>query len=415
MMKDSFLHWTFLLAIREAELPLKLRRIYISQYPRFWKKEHHYHLILTPHLRDLQMTVYLHPNWPTIFESFAHLAPNIEFLSLDGQATILWGGDIFPVIEEHILHSIAALSQLKTLRLPTISEALLIQLLPQLALLPKLEALYSNNDPGYGQMERGSSFIGFPAFRSLQWGHSVNLLPDLFQGIRSQKFSSLHIVHRTHTISSVLREVLQCLAKLHGSSLASFVHGILFPFGGPDVDISLYRITIDTIRPLLDCQNLTALELTSHLELRLFPDDIRRICDSLIKLQSFQVATDITDEDGNALLTTIDLQPFSRLPDLERLFIQFDGSTNTADELRGIPESTSKLQYFDVSISVPPASARDFVSAVKRMFPQLDSLAYEAVTDSTGSELSDDDLFEDKQKPRVWDKVSSMLKRKRKT
>src|SRR5258708_29873735 len=49
MMKDNFLHWTFLLAIREADLPLKLHRIHILQYPRFWKEEHHYHLILTPH------------------------------------------------------------------------------------------------------------------------------------------------------------------------------------------------------------------------------------------------------------------------------------------------------------------------------------------------------------------------------
>ena len=413
MMKDTFVHWTFLLAIREANLPLRLRRIYISQYPRFWKGEHHYHLILTPHLRDLHMTVYLNPNWPTIFKSFAHLAPNIEFLSLDGQATILWGDGPSSIIEEHMFLSITSLSQLKTLRLPSITETLLIKLLPKLALLPKLEALYSNNDPRYDPIEHPPSFIGFPAFRSLQWGHSVTLLPDLFQSIRSLSFSSLHVTQRTQITSSVFKDVLQCLAKLHRSSLASFVYCILFSFDDSDVDTSLDCITIDTIQPLLDCQNLTSLELTGRLELRLLPDDIRRICDSLSKLQSLQAATNITDEDGNSLLTTIHLQPLSRLPDLERLLIQFDGSANTADELRGIPESTSKLQYFDVSMSIPPASARDFISVVKKMFPQLESLAYETITDSTGSELSDDDLFEDKQKPRVWDKVSSMLRRKR--
>jgi len=409
MMKDDFLNWTFLLAIREANLPLKLHHIYISQYPCSWKWEHHHHLILTPHLRDLQMTMLLTPVWPTIFERLAHLAPNIEFLSLDGQ--MVFGH--LPVMDEHTLLSIGTLLQLKTLRLPSISEALIMKLLPRLALLPKFEHLYSEHDSGYGPPEQVPSFSGFPAFRSLHWGHSVTLLPHLFQSIQSPNFSSLLIIQRKPIISSVLSDVLECLAKLHGSTLASFTYHILsspmWSYDG-DVDELQGRITIHTLQPLLNCRNLTTLELTGHIEVRLLPDDIQKICDSLSKLQSFQAATDIADDDGNSLLTTIDLRPFSCLPDLDRLFIQFDGSDITADELGSIPKSNSKLRHFDVSISVPPASARDFASAVKRMFPRLESLTYDTATDSTGS---DNDLFEDKQKPTDWYKVSSLLKRKR--
>lgn len=412
MMKDDFLNWTFLLAIREANLPLKLRHLYISQYPRFWDWEHHHHLILTPDLRDLQMTMLLKPTWPTIFKSFAHLAPNIEFLSLDGQMVFKWGDEPLPGMDEQTLLSIGGLSQLKTLSLPSISETLLIQLLPRFALLPKLERLYSEHCSGHGQLERVPSFVGFPAFRSLHWGHSVTLLPHLFQCIQSPNFSSLLIIQREPVISFVLRDVLQSLTKLHGSTLSSFRYHISSSMwsDGRDVDELQGRITIHTLQPLLDCRNLTTLELIGNIEARLLPGDIQRICDSLSKLQSFQMATDIADEDGNSLLTTIHLQPFSRLPDLERLFIQFDGSDVIADELKSIPKSTSKLRYFDVSNSVPPASAQDFVSTVKRMFPKLELLSYETATDSTGS---DNDLFEDKQKPRDWYKVSSLVRKKR--
>ena len=413
MMKDYFLDWTFLLAIREANLPLKLHRVYISQCPFFWEWEHHHHLILTPDLRDLQMTTLLKPTWPTIFKSLAHLAPNIEFLSLDGQTVIKWGWEPSPGMDENTLLSISALSQLKTLRLPSLSVALLIKLLPRIALLPKLERLDSEYDSGLEKLEQIPPLIGFPAFQSLHWGHSVTLLPHLFQSIQSPNFSSLLIIQREPVVSFVLRDVLQHLTKLHGSTLASFIYHIssLTWFYDSDVDDSQGRITIDTLQPLLDCRNLTTLKLMGHTEVRLLPDDIRRICGSLSKLQCFQAATDIADEDGNSLLTTIDIQPFSCLPDLEHLFLQFDGSDVTPDELKGIPKSTSRLRYFDVSSSVPPASARAFVSAVKRMFPILEILSYETASDSTGS---DNDLFEDKQKPRDWYKVSSLLSRKRK-
>jgi hypothetical protein len=157
------------------------------------------------------------------------------------------------------------------------------------------------------------------------------------------------------------------------------------------------------------------LELTGDTRVHLLPNDIRRICESLPKLQIFQATTDITDEDGNALLTTFDLQPFSRIHNLELLFIQFDGSNITTSELKSIPKSTSKLWYFDVSISIPPASARNFASALKRIFPQLESLSYDTATELTMSELSDKDFSEDEQNTKkVWDKVSSMLKGKRK-
>jgi len=414
MLKDDFLNWTFLLAIREANLPLKLRHIYISQHPRLWRWEHHHHLILTLYLRDLQMTILLKPTWPTIFKSMAHLAPNIEFLSLDGHLVIQWGEESLPVIDEPTLLSIGALLQLKSLRLPLISEALLMKLLPRLALLPKLERFYSEHDSGHEQPEREPPFIAFPALRSLRWDHSVAILPHLFQSIQSPNFSSLYIAQRKPIISFVLRDVLQSLTKLHGSTLASFIHHIPWFLWSRNRDIDLLQghITIHILQPLLDCQNLTTLELTGHIEVRLLPDDIQRICGSLLKLQSFKVATDISDEDGNPLLTTIDLQPFSHLPDLERLFIQFDGSANTADELKSILKSTSKLRSFNVSISVPPASARDFVSAVKRMFPKLQLLSYETATDSTGS---DNDRFEDKPKTRNWDwdKVLFKLRSKR--
>jgi hypothetical protein len=412
MMKDDFLSWAFLLAIREANLPLELRHTYISQYPCFWKWEHHQHLILTPYLRDLQMTMLMKPTWPTIFKSLAHLAPNIEFLSLDGQMVFKWGEEHLPGMDEHTLLSIDALLQLKTLRLPSTSEALIMKLLPRLAVLPRFEHLYSERDSGYGQLGQVPSFIGFPAFRALHWGHSVTLLPHLFKSIQSPNFSSLLITQRKAIISYTLREVLECLTKMHGPTLASFIYHILSPMWSNDHDVDELqgRITIHTLQPLLDCRNLTALELTGHIDVRLLPEDIQKICDSLSKLQSFQAATDIVDDDGNSLLTTIDLLPFSCLPDLERLFIQFDGSDITADELESIPKSTSKLRYFDVSDSVPPAAARDFVSAVKRMFPRLESLSYETATDSPGS---DNDLFEDKQKARDWYKVSSLLRRKR--
>lgn len=412
MMKDDFLNWTFLLAIREANLPLKLRHIYISQFPRFWKWEDHHHLILTPYLRDLQMTMLLKPAWPTTFKALAHLAPNIEFLSLDGQMVLTWGEEPLPGMDEHTLPSIGALLQLKTLRLPSISEALLMKLLPRFASLPRLEHLYSESDSRHEHLELVPSFVGFPAFRSLHWSHSVTLLPHLFQSIRSPNFSSLFISQRKPIISFVLRDVLQCLTELHGPTLTSFIYYVISPMWSNDHDVDELqgRITIHTLQPLLVCRNLTTLELTGQIEVRLLPEDIQRICDSLSKLQSFQAATDIADEDGNSLLTTIDLQPFSCLPDLERLFIQFDGSDSTADQLKSIPKSTSKLRSFDVSISVPPASARDFVSAVKKMFPRLESLSYDTATDSTGS---DGELFEDKQKPTDWNKVSSLLKRKR--
>src|SRR5258706_6787691 len=413
VMKDDFLDWTFLLAIREANLPLKLHRVYISQCPFFWEWEHHHHLILTPDLRDLQMTTLLKPTWPTIFKSLARLAPNIEFLSLDGQTVIKWGREPSPGMDEHTLLSISALSQLKTLHLPSLSESLLMKLLPRFALLPKLEHLDSEHDSGLQKLELVPPLIGFPAFRSLHWGHSVTLLPHLFQSIQSPNFSSLLIIQRNPVVSFVLRDVLQHLTKLHGSTLMSFIYHIssLLWLNDRDVDESQGRITIHELQPLLDCRNLTTLKLMGHIEVRLLSDDIQKICDSLSKLQCFQAATDIADEDGNSLLTTIDLQPFSCLPDLEHLFIQFDGSDVTADELKGIPKSISKLRYFDVSSSVPPASAQDFVSAVRRMFPILDILSYETDSDSTGS---DNDLFEDKQKPRDWYKVSSLLKRKRK-
>lgn len=411
VMKDDFLDWTFLLAIREANLPLKLHRVYISHCPFFWEWEHHHHLILTPDLRDLQMTMLLKPTWPTIFKSLAHFAPNIEFLSLDGQTLIEWEWKPPPGMDEHTLLSINALSQLKTLRLPSLSVALLINLLPRFALLPKLERLDSEHNLGREELEQIPPLIGFPAFQSLHWGHSITLLPHLFQSIQSPNFSSLLIIQRKPVISFVLKDVLQHLTKLHGSTLVSFIYHISSLVWFNDSDESQGCITIDTLQPLLDCRNLTTLKLMGYTEVRLLPDDIQRICDSLSKLQCFQAATDITDEDGNSLLTTIDLHPFSCLPDLEHLFLQFDGSDVTTDELKRIPKSTSKLRYFDVSSSVPPASAQDFVSAVKRMFPILEILSYETASDSTGS---DNDLFEDKQKPRDWYKVSSLLKRKRK-
>jgi len=413
MIVDNFLTWTFLLAVREADLPLKLRRAYISQVPRLWRWEHHHHLILTPYLRDLHVTLLFGPTWPAIFKSFANLAPNIEFLTLGGVGVL---DSRFPVIDEHTLHSITALLQLKSLRLPPIPGALLMKLLPKLALLSKLEALYLEDERGDGQLE-WTPFIGFPALRSLEWGHSITSLPHLFQSIRSPNFSSLHISHCGLSLSSVLRDVLLCMTKLYGSTLTSFIYRVLSLWS---LDHNVIRtphhlITIDALRPLLDCQNLTTLELTSYTGVRLLPDDIQRICGSLSKLRRFQAATDITDGAGNPLLTTIDLQPFARLPDLERLFIQFDGSNITTNELEGILESTSRLQYFDVANSVPPASPRAFVSAMKRMFPQLESLSYDTATDSTESELSDSGRFEDIQKPSIWDKVASMLKRKRRT
>jgi hypothetical protein len=228
--------------------------------------------------------------------------------------------------------------------------------------------------------------------------------------------SSLHVICKP-TISSVFGDVLHCLTKLHAPTLTSFIyHAIPLTWSdGPGIHASQSRITIDTLQPLLNCQNLVQLEIGGTIEVRLLPDDIQRICHSLSKLQSFRVATDITDEDGESLLTITDLQPFSRLPDLGYLLIQFDGSSITTDESRDIPASTSKLQYLDVGISDPPTSARDVTSTLKRMFPQLESLSYDTDNDSTDSELSDNDLFDDKQESKGnWDKVSTMLKRKRK-
>jgi hypothetical protein len=168
-----------------------------------------------------------------------------KYLSLNSQIV-----EFPPAIEEHTLLSIAALSQLKTLRLPPMSEKLLTELLPRLALLPKLEYLYYlGHDLTYHQLERATPRVGFPAFRSRHWTHSVTLLPYLFQSIQSPQFSSLHIAQRTVTVSSVLRDVLQSLAKLHGSTLASFTYHIR-SLSFDDVNALQYCITLDTLQPL---------------------------------------------------------------------------------------------------------------------------------------------------------------------